>query len=884
MLRLADHRICVLCLCLVFSMLGATAVAADRGERPPLLAPLSDGAEVAVGEVDPAVPLPAEFLGYPLGERFTQYHRVREYFQALVNASDRVVEVPYGTTYEGRPLGLFLVSAPENLARLESLRQAHLALARGGEPPKDAPVVVWLAYGVHGNESSSTEAAMAAAYQLVAGRGEVEDWLRQAVVILDPLVNPDGRERYVQGFLQRRGRVPDAAPDAWEHGEPWPGGRYNHYGIDLNRDWAWATQQETRQRLAVYRQWEPQVYVDYHEMGSDSSYFFPPAAEPVLPQIHPSTVAWLDTFGRGNAAAMDAQGWMYYKGERFDLFYPGYGDSYPSLRGAVGMTYEMAGHGFAGQALDLPDGRRLTLADRIARHFTTSMATVATAVQHRERLLSDFATVRRGPTGPARTYAWEAEGPTTSEAWALAELLRRHGIAVQQSTTAVELSARRVADGEQERRSFAAGTLVATTEQPLGALLEVLLEKEAPMQASFLERQKERVAQNQDPEFYDVTAWSLTLAFNLEIWRAEGGAEGFGPLAEPKASGGGLAGEGGVGYLVPPQGLGSYRLAAALQEQSFLHRLAVEPFTLEGRSYPAGTLFIPTRGNPRELETWLTAALEAAALQGYRVASGYSSTGVSLGSDLLVPLRPGRIGLLAGDGLRPTAHGVLWFLLDQMVEAPVTRIDSGFLRHGDLTAFDVLILPDGRYGQGADKQGKERLEAWLRDGGVVVAISGAMEWLEREKILDLEEVGAKGGEGGEEGADGEPDTLTARRLEMPGAAVATALSAGHPLVLGVPAPPPVLVQGGRYIKATGDPRRDVLLARSEDPVMAGFAWPEARTMVAGTLLVGSTPIGRGRIVAFVHDPAFRLFWRGTLPLVLNAALYGPSLNAAGLLR
>ena len=229
----------------------------------------------------------------------------------------------YGRTYEGRPLKLLAVSAPENLERLEEIRKDSLRLADPVAANADereralrrTPLVVWLAYGVHGNESSSAEAALGAAYVLAAAQGETAEMLKDVVVLIDPLQNPDGRERYVNGYKQRRGDEANTRRAAAEHWEPWPGGRQNHYAIDLNRDWAWASQQETRQRIAAYRAWEPQVYVDFHEMGSEASYFFPPPAEPVHPQISRRIVSWLDTFGRANAAAFDRQGWVYFKGQ-----------------------------------------------------------------------------------------------------------------------------------------------------------------------------------------------------------------------------------------------------------------------------------------------------------------------------------------------------------------------------------------------------------------------------------------------------------------------------------------------------------------------------------------------------------------------------------------
>ncbi|MGH9361234.1 MAG: M14 family zinc carboxypeptidase, partial [Thermoanaerobaculia bacterium] len=358
----------IVCLLLLFVVAPAIAPGQAPPAAPPLVAPLSGGQELPLPAPAVAVPSPAELLGYPLGTRFTHWDRIVEALAAIDRASDRVTMWEYGRTYEGRPLQLLAISTPANLARLEAIRQERLRLA---DPQalaaeererllRELPVVVWLAYGVHGNESSSAEAAMATAWVLASAGGETAELLRDAVVLIDPLSNPDGRERYVHAYEQRAGSRPNPDPAAAEHFEPWPGGRQNHYLLDLNRDWAWASQQETRHRIAAYRQWEPQVYVDFHEMGSESTYFFPPTAEPIHPRIDRALVSWLDTFGRANAQAFEQQGWIYYTGENFDLFYPGYGDSYPSLRGAVGMTYEMAGGGRAGAALALPDGSTLT--------------------------------------------------------------------------------------------------------------------------------------------------------------------------------------------------------------------------------------------------------------------------------------------------------------------------------------------------------------------------------------------------------------------------------------------------------------------------------------------------------------------------------------------
>src|SRR4051812_30750749 len=441
----------------------ALAAALSHAETPPaavsvsqshaLVATLSRGETLDLPPLDEHLPSPAAFLGYPLGARFTSWDRIVAYLEALDAASPRVKLWEYGHTYEGRPLKLLAVSSPENLERLEEIRKDVLRLADpAGASAADrerilrrTPLVVWLAYGVHGNESSSAEAALGAAYVLAAAQGETAEMLKDVVVLIDPLQNPDGRERYVNGYRQRRGDEANAPPAAAEHWEPWPGGRQNHYLIDLNPDWAWASQQETRPRIAAYRWGEPQVSVDSPERGGENSSFSPPPAEPINPQIDRRVLSWLDAFGRANATAFDRQGWVYFKEENYDLFYPGYGDSYPSLRGAVGMTYEMAGGGRAGVALALPDGTVLTLADRVARHLTTSLATVRTAARNSRKLLADFTANRAKPAAePARTFLWPADQP---EARPLADLLALHGVRVRQLAQAGEIPVRPLAKG-----------------------------------------------------------------------------------------------------------------------------------------------------------------------------------------------------------------------------------------------------------------------------------------------------------------------------------------------------------------------------------------------------------------------------------------------------
>ncbi len=861
------------------------------------MAPLSDGARIGPAQLNAEIPPPSSLLKVPLGERFTRHDQLLDYLERLAASSPRVTLQQYGETYEGRPLVLLAISDPANIDRLDDLRREHLERLTSAAPVGDDPVIVWLGYGVHGNESSSAEAALGVAYLLAAVEGE--SWrqrLREVVVLIDPLLNPDGRARYVHGYQQRRGLVPDPRADSYEHSESWPGGRQNHYLFDLNRDWAWATQRETRARLALFRSWEPQVHVDLHEMGSGSTYFFPPAADPIHPAISRRVVDWLETFGRGNAAAFDEHGWPFYKGQLFDLFYPAYGDSYPSLGGAVGMTYEMAGGGRAGTVFERVDGTRLTLADRVARHITTSLATVKTAAHHRRSLLADFRAFRRASAGaPGQSFLWGAD---QAEAGVLAELLVRHGIEVHRFAAETELSVHPLG-GEQPggngsvRRKFKPGSLVVSTAQPLGKLAQSLLEGEADLGEAFLDRQRQRLAQEQRPQFFDITAWSLPLAFNLEMWQTQGRPAGLVPfVAEERAQ---IEGAGRVGFLMAPQGLAGYRFAAALRREGIHHRLALGSFNLAGRELPAGTIFIPRRENPPQLEARLGELARKCRVALIGAETSYSEGGISLGSAEMVRVQPATIGLVVGPGVSPTATGALWHLFDEVIDLPHHRVEIDGLADR-LSGLEVLVLPSGSgYSARLGEEDVEAIERWVRSGGTLIAVADAVDWLRDVELVELDEWQAESVELTEDSTAtgngtraasstvaGSPTHSTAsadlsqQRLFIPGAVVRTRLRTVHPLSAALAHAPPTLFSGSQFYLPGDDPAGNLLVVEAQDPVLAGHVWEEAKQRLQGAVLIREERLGNGRILLFAQDPAFRGLWRGTMPLLLNAVMFAPS--------
>ncbi len=868
------------------SPLRSATEAVETGANRPLLAPLTDGQQVELPALDPAVPTPQDYLGYPLGSRFTHHDRILAYLDTLAGSCPRLRPLSYGTTYEDRPLRLYTISSPANLGRLDAIRAAHQRLAEGRATGAErdrllatTPPIVWLAFGVHGNETSSPEAAMALAYVLCAAGEAPARWLDDMLVVIDPSVNPDGHERYVAFYDGARGERPDPDPHAAEHSEPWPGGRENHYLIDLNRDWAWATQRETRARLRALRAWEPQVYVDFHEMGTNPpTYFFPPPADPVLEHLDRRLLPWLQAFGRANAAAFDRHGWAYFARQVYDLFYPGYGDTYPGLRGAVGMTYEVSGGGHAGALLRTGAGL-FSLADRIARHLTTAIATLDTAAHGHRALLEEWADgAAAAIAAPERTYLWRADQP---EAQALADLLAVHGIRVEQLPGGEDLDLRPLAGGDENRRTPPAGTFAVTTAQPLGGLLRALLEQTASLPEAFVHAQRQRLEDNREPEFYDITAWALPLAYNLQTWTMDGAPKNLRPLAPPMV---GLSGNGTLGTLIRPQGLASYRVASGLLRRQIPFRLLLEGVHNGADDVPAGSLWVPRTSDGEEAA--LGALLTDGGAMGERVASGYSERGVLLGSRSTIPVRPPRVALVRGPGIEETQFGALWHLLDSELEAPNTVVDLVGLDRVNLARYTTLVLPSGdQYEPLLGDRGAQRIDAWVKSGGVLIAIGEAIAWAQKHGLTTVrswEPPKREDIEGVSEESAGRvtpPATAVSdRSIETPGAVVSTEMRRNVLLTAGVASPPAVLVNGTLVLQPTGDPQVDLLTAAQRQPVIAGFAWPEAKSRLEGALLVGSQAHGTGRVILFGQDPAFRLFWRGTMPIFLNAALFEPSLH------
>ncbi len=855
------------------------------------------------------VPSPAEVLGYELGERFTSAAGIDACLRAFAESSpDRMRVIRYGSTYEGRALSLAVVSSPDNISRLEEIRSDSRRLA-DPRAMTDAeaerliggmPAIAWLSYGVHGNEASSPEAALNVLWQLVSNRDSATTaLLRDVVVVIDPLLNPDGHERYVNYEVTRAGIAPNEDPAAVEHNEGWPSGRTNHYFFDLNRDWAWLTQAESRARVKAYREWMPHVHVDFHEMGYNSSYFFFPAFPPFNKNFPPSTVEWGEIYGRGNAEAFDREGWTYYSGESFDLLYPGYGDSWPSLHGAIGMTYEQAGQ--TGVRIRRRDGEILTLRDRLEHHSATSLATLRTTAANRVRRLEDFRkffseAVSEGRHGPVRAFI-VPPGKDPSQSAKMVNLLIAQGVEV--ATSDAEFSA---GDAKTYLRSavrpktFPAGSYIIRLDQPAKRLIMALMEREPVVT---------------DTSYYDISAWCLPLAFGVDAWWSSSvpsvRATAIDSAAAPP---GVLTGAGArYAYLMPWTSNNSIRALARLLRTDYRAHVALREFTLDGRRYGRGTIIVPVKPNPPGLDSVMASLANEFHLEIAGTNSGFTESGMNLGSDRAVLLKRPRIAVVTGDPVGTTAFGSLWSMFDTDYGIDFVPVTTGRLARSDLSLYTAIVFPDdnsgGRgYASALDSNFTKKLETWIAAGGTFVGIEGGAVYAttdrsgisgislkkKKDRKADDKNEGKKPdgapGDGLSDGPDEEDleKLLTVeerekkrRREDVPGTIVSVKIDNSHPLGFGYDTTIAVFRSSNALLELSSSGYNVGVYRRS--PRISGMMSAENERKLAGTPFLVHETAGAGNIVLFADDPNFRLFWDSLNRAFLSSVLLMPSIRS-----
>ena len=806
---------------------------------------------------------PDEFLGYPLGSKFTPHYKIVNYFNQAAASMPQMMKLEkYGETYEGRDLLLAIVSTPENMARIEEIRKNNLRLTGMlKDRPADAgsPVSIWLSYNVHGNEASSSEVSMKALYELLTpSNTQTKNWLKNTVIIIDPCLNPDGRDRYVNWFNQVVGKDFDADIDTREHSEPWPGGRVNHYNFDLNRDWAWQTQVETQARIKKYNAWMPQIHCDFHEQGVNNPYYFAPAAEPFHEVITNWQRDFQFTIGKNHARYFDANGWLYFTKEIFDLFYPAYGDTYPTYNGAIGMTYEQGGSTQGGLAVVTNDGDTLSLKDRIAHHFTTSMSTIEVASQHADKLISEFRKYfdegNTNGTGEHKTYVITETNAGKREA--LRNFFEINGINYG-SVSSGSIKGYNYFTGKEET-FVAANGLAISAVQPKSALIKVLFEARSKLS---------------DSVTYDITAWTLPFVYGAQSYAVKEKLV-VGNYNNPVKNA--SVPPNAYGYLVNYNSFADVKFLAALLHAKFKVRFAEKAFTANGKSFQKGTIIVLKKGNEDKLQQFADLAQTHNAAVT-TVSGGFMDTGFDFGSEKVHLIKKPRVALLTGKGVNPNAAGEVWHLFEQQMNYPISLINAEELDAGSLKNVDVLILPDGNYKFLKDKESAADVKMWVQQGGKVIALDNAAAQIAKAdwgiKLKKTDEDEKK-----DDKKDNKNVYADVKRYEnrerdgvvnnIPGAIYKVELDNSHPLAFGY--------DNNYYsLKLSGDMYEfmkdgwNVGIIKKENQA-AGFVGSATREKIKDGTVIGVMPMGSGSVVFFADDPIYRNFWENGKMLLANA--------------
>lgn len=865
------------------------------------------------------IPKPEDVIGHKIGEYFTHYSELTAYYRRLAEISPKLKLIEYGQTNERRKLHLLVISSPENLANLDKIKKdtarlsdpRQLSESEMDKLTASLPATAWLNYNVHGDESCSAETAMEVVYHLLADQSEeTAKLLKDLIIVIDPLVNPDGRERYVTFYEQAQGKHPKLDKNSFEHNQPWPGGRFNHYLFDLNRDWAWQTQIESKSRVKFYQEFLPQVFVDFHEMGVDATYFFPPSAKPQNANIPELTNNWLKIYGQGNAAMFDKYGLSFYTSEDFDLHYPSYGDSWPSLNGAIGMTYEQAGSGRAGLSIMLDNREKvLTLRERAWHHFLSSIATLKTTSDNRQAKLRDYYKFRLQAIEAGKKESMKSfvllPGNDPSRTAKLVNLLLAQGIEVAKAKSSFKIKKAHGYFGEIiEEKDFPTGAYIINLNQPTGFLARALLEPEAALK---------------DLYFYDITGWSLPLAYNIETYWLEdlitNNLENL--SSQINLSGQVIGGKAGYGYVFSYQTNAAAKTLAELLKENYEAFLVLKPVTINGQDFPVGAVVVPVETNKATLHEKIA---ELAKVNGHDVVASNSArtqNGIDLGSNRVRHIRKPKVVVVMGPGVSVTNYGSLWYLLDEVYSIPFTAVSTQQLGGLDLRDYNTIIFPDddssGKNYLGLVGKGTiEKLSRWVRDGGVFIGLKGGavfatakmsamtsvtyrlLDKAEEEERIEREKQQEKQDKDAAQQTVSTLPALTAKTPEeelaeklipyeekerkrmmqsIPGTLMKLKLDKTHPLGMGYEKDLVILNNSSPTLSLTtkGD---NVVFYPKEQFKISGFLTPENEKKVALSSYLLREKSGRGSFILYADDPNFRSFWESTTRLFLNSIFFG----------
>ena len=796
---------------------------------------------------------PQQYLGYSLGEQFTYHHRVVAYYNYVAQTSNQVKFVEYGLTNERRPLIVAILSSEENIKNLEKHRLANLSatgLSKSADNSSEIKPIVWLSYNIHGDEAAGTEAALKTLYHLATDKG-VQKWLEETIVILDPCENPDGRDRYANWYNRVVNKSPSSDINSMEHRQPWPGGRFNHYLFDLNRDWAWQTQIESVNRVKLYRQWMPHIHVDLHEMGYNSPYFFAPAAAP----YHETITGWQrdfqDLVGQSNANYFDENGWLYYTKEIFDLLYPSYGDTWPTFNGAIGFTYERGGSGRAGLTIKQRTGNYVTLKDRLDNHFTASISTIETAYTNRVKLIDEFKKYFDTPVSD-KYSTYIIKNDNTSRLTALLNLLDKQQIEYgAPNKSEISLSGYNYLSNKETSFQLKSDDIIIRLNQPLSRFVKVLFEPKTALEDSLT---------------YDLTAWAVPYIYELEAYAVKEDISNSVSKFKNDFTNTTLLDKAPYAIAIKYDDVQGVRILGDLLQANLVVRFAEKPFTSKGESFDRGTLIISKGDNQsrylrydKEVLTITNKHKKAV----YFLNTGLATSGYDLGSGYMTYVKPSKVALIGGDDISPTAYGEAWYYFEQVLDYPVVTLNTSYLNSVDLSEYDVIVLPSGSYSRYSKK-----LLDFASDGGKIIALDRAASSLARDSNTRFSTKKNGGSSNDGKIKYDEQERASASRL-VAGSIYKVHLDETHPLSFGLGEQVHIMKRNSTVFEEYEG--SGWMAGRfGDDSHISGFVGSNLKKDLVNSAAIVVENYGRGEIVYFPDSPIFRGFWHSGKLLFGNA--------------
>lgn len=817
-------------------------------------------------QYDQGIPTPESVLGYQVGSWHVSHDKLVQYMQVLTSASDRVSVETYGSTYEGRPLLLLTITSPQNHQDLQSIQTQHLKLSQGEAEDLDIsamPVVVWMGYSVHGNEASGSNAALLAAYYLAAAQGEaIEDLLQHAIILLDPSINPDGLNRFASWVNSHKSKTPDSNPQSLEHTEAWPRGRTNHYWFDLNRDWLPLQHPESQGRLVKFHQWKPNVLTDHHEMGRNRTFFFQPGVparnHPLTPD---GTFELTKAIAAYHAQALDKIGSLYYSEEGYDDFYFGKGSTYPDINGGIGILFEQAsarGH------VQESDNGLLTFPFAIRNHFTTTLSTLEAARNLRQELLEhqrNFYESAHQQANSDQVKAFLFQEEDQVRVFEFLQLLRRHQIEVFHLGKNSSISL---------KNYLTDYSYVVPLSQPQYRLVKAIFEKRTTFSDSL---------------FYDISAWTMPLAFNLDFSTVDGRNYSSAMLGQrvekPQFPTGSVSGSSNAyGFSFNWQGYYAPRALYRILKRNLIAKVVTEPMQLEsGETLAPGAILVPASNQSLAASEILELAQTIAREDGLDIKAlhtGFSSKGLSWGSPSLETVKLPKILVMAEGDINSYEVGEVWHLLDQRMDIPMTMVSQNDIGKLDLNKYNVIVMVHGQY-KGLDIGAIKKLQTWVTAGGTLVAWKNGAKWLSDKKIskavykkqeADTTSLFAYGDRKKYSGAQ-----------VIGGAIFQTQGDLSHPLLFGFKRRELAVFRNhDLFLERSKNPFTNPLIY-SDNPLLSGYISLKKLEKLKNTPAVEINHVGSGKVISFTDNPNFRAYWFGTNKLFLNALFFGPLVDS-----